>query len=206
VGGQLNDAVLFEDCVFSEHSIDAAAQRAGMRVSGRGAADPTLEKTSCHAITDSDAGYPGADFGYLPSAIRERHEVRLRGHPIRAQSDCQVAKIERAGRNLDQHLSRAWLWDGKIDLNESVNSGALQQLMGTHVTPRSPRFIRLKASVCSRRRGEQALDANLRELTIIALLSLFSLGLAWAYEANLFAMFFAAAAAIAGIEAVRRSL
>jgi hypothetical protein len=41
---------------------------------------------------------------------------------------------------------------------------------------------------------------NLRELTIIALLSLFSLGLAWAYEANLFAMFFAAAAAIAGIE------
>jgi hypothetical protein len=29
------------------------------------------------------------------------------------------------------------------------------------------------------------------------------LGLAWAYEADLFAMFFAAAAAIAGVEAVR---
>jgi hypothetical protein len=66
--------------------------------------------------------------------------------------------------------------------------------------------IRLKASVCSRKRGGRGLDANVRELTIIALVSLFSLGLAWAYEADLFAMFFAAAAAIAGIEAVRRSL
>jgi hypothetical protein len=50
------------------------------------------------------------------------------------------------------------------------------------------------------------LDTNVRELTIIASVSLFSLGLAWAYEADLFAMFFAAAAAIAGVEAVRRSL
>jgi hypothetical protein len=50
------------------------------------------------------------------------------------------------------------------------------------------------------------LDAKVRELTIIALVSFFSLGLAWAYEADLFAMFFAAAAAIAGVEAVRRSL
>ena len=49
------------------------------------------------------------------------------------------------------------------------------------------------------------MDANVRELTIIALLSLFSLGLAWAYDADFFAMFFAAAAAIAGVEAVRQS-
>jgi hypothetical protein len=34
------------------------------------------------------------------------------------------------------------------------------------------------------------LDANVRELTIIALPSLFSLGLAWVYEADFFAMFF----------------
>ena len=50
------------------------------------------------------------------------------------------------------------------------------------------------------------MDANVRELTIIVLVSCFSLGLAWAYEADFFAMFFAAAAAIAGVEAVRRSL
>ena len=57
-----------------------------------------------------------------------------------------------------------------------------------------------------RQRGGQELDAKVRELTIIALVSCFSLGLAWAYEADFFAIFFAAAAAIAGIEAVRRSL
>jgi hypothetical protein len=46
--------------------------------------------------------------------------------------------------------------------------------------------------------GGEGSDAKVRELTIIALVSLISLGLAWAYEADFFAMFFAAAAAIAG--------
>jgi hypothetical protein len=55
-------------------------------------------------------------------------------------------------------------------------------------------------------KGGHGLDAKVRDLTIIALVSCFSLGLAWAYEADLFAMFFAGAAAIAGVEAVRRSL
>jgi hypothetical protein len=54
--------------------------------------------------------------------------------------------------------------------------------------------------------GGEGVDAKVWELTIIALVSLFSLGLAWAYEEDFFAMFFAAAAAIAGVEAVRRSL
>jgi hypothetical protein len=43
---------------------------------------------------------------------------------------------------------------------------------------------------CSRIQKEgQALDAKVGELTIIALVSCFSLGLAWAYEADFFAMF-----------------
>jgi hypothetical protein len=53
---------------------------------------------------------------------------------------------------------------------------------------------------------KEGLDANVREFIIVALVSCFSLGLALAYEADLFAMFFAATAAIAGVEAVRRSL
>ena len=66
--------------------------------------------------------------------------------------------------------------------------------------------ILFEGIVRRRQRGGQLLDAKVRELTIIALLSLLSLGLAWAYEADFFAIFFAAAAAIAGVEAVRRSL
>ena len=62
------------------------------------------------------------------------------------------------------------------------------------------------AGVRQQQMGGEGLDAKVRELPIIALVSLFSLGLAWAYEADFFAMFFAAAAAIAGVEAVRRSL
>jgi hypothetical protein len=50
------------------------------------------------------------------------------------------------------------------------------------------------------------LDEKVRELALISLVACFALGLAWAYEADFFAMFFATAAAIAGVEAVRRTL
>jgi hypothetical protein len=50
------------------------------------------------------------------------------------------------------------------------------------------------------------LDAKVRELTLLTLLACLGLGLAWAYEADYFAMVFAAEAAFAGFEAVRRSL
>jgi hypothetical protein len=43
-----------------------------------------------------------------------------------------------------------------------------------------------------------------RELALISIVACFALALAWAHEANLFAIYFAAAAAIAIIEAVRR--
>ena len=48
-------------------------------------------------------------------------------------------------------------------------------------------------------------NATVKELALITLLSCLALGLAWRYEAYYFAMFFAAAAAIAGVEAMRRS-
>jgi hypothetical protein len=48
-------------------------------------------------------------------------------------------------------------------------------------------------------------DAGVRELALISAIS-FALGLAWIYEADFFAIFFATAAAIAIVEAVRRSV
>jgi hypothetical protein len=50
------------------------------------------------------------------------------------------------------------------------------------------------------------LDPIVRELIALTTLACLGLGLAWAYEADYFAMFFAVAAAFAGVEAVRRSL
>jgi hypothetical protein len=72
------------------------------------------------------------------------------------------------------------------------------------VLSRVPSLVRCYSVAVGKREGR--LDAKVRELTVITLVSLFSLGLAWAYEADFFAMFFAAAAAIAAVEAVRRSL
>jgi hypothetical protein len=50
------------------------------------------------------------------------------------------------------------------------------------------------------------LDPKVLELTLLTTLAYLGLGLAWAYEADYFAIFFAVAAALAGVEAVRRSL
>ena len=50
------------------------------------------------------------------------------------------------------------------------------------------------------------MDPTVRELTLLATLACACLALAWAYEADYFAMVFAVAAALAGVEAVRRSL
>jgi hypothetical protein len=50
------------------------------------------------------------------------------------------------------------------------------------------------------------MDAKVWELAFIAVIACLGLGLAWAHEADFFAMFFAGATAIAAIEAVQRSL
>jgi hypothetical protein len=50
------------------------------------------------------------------------------------------------------------------------------------------------------------MNTRVLELTVICLLACMSLALAWAHEADYFAMFFAAVAAISGVEAIRRLL
>jgi hypothetical protein len=49
-------------------------------------------------------------------------------------------------------------------------------------------------------------DPNVGELALVSGVACASLGLAWFYESDYFAIFFAGAAAIAIFEAVRRSL
>jgi hypothetical protein len=49
-------------------------------------------------------------------------------------------------------------------------------------------------------------DANVKELALISGIACVALGMAWLYEADFFAIFFATAAAIAIVEAVRRSV
>jgi hypothetical protein len=50
------------------------------------------------------------------------------------------------------------------------------------------------------------MDPKVRELGLISALACVCLGLAWAHEVDFFAMFFAAAIALAGIEAARSFL
>jgi hypothetical protein len=50
------------------------------------------------------------------------------------RNDTEVAKIERAGRDLDQHLAIGRLGIGPLDLDQGVDAGAaFRQLVGSHV-------------------------------------------------------------------------
>jgi hypothetical protein len=49
--------------------------------------------------------------------------------------DAEIAKVERARRDLDQHLAVGWLGIGSLDLNQRIDAGtALRQLIGTHIS------------------------------------------------------------------------
>ena len=55
-------------------------------------------------------------------------------------------------------------------------------------------------------RDRAGMDAKTKELVLISLLACLALAMAWRFDADLFAIFFAIAAAIAIGEAVHRSL
>ena len=49
--------------------------------------------------------------------------------------DAEIAKVERARRDLDWH-SVGWPGIGSLDLNQRIDAGtALRQLIGTHMRP-----------------------------------------------------------------------
>jgi hypothetical protein len=72
------------------------------------------------------------------------------------------------------------------------------------VAPGRP-FVHLASCSLSALR-DVYMDRTVLQLSAICLLACLCLALAWAHEADYFAMFFAAAAAISGEEAIRRSL
>jgi hypothetical protein len=55
-------------------------------------------------------------------------------------------------------------------------------------------------------KGRIDVDTTVKELALISVLAVFGLMLAWRVETDYFAMFFGASAAIAMVEAARRSL
>ncbi len=74
-----------------------------------------------------------------------------------------------------------------------------------HIIPSSLNRVRCQISQ-SPRQETSWVDSRVRELILISLLAFGRLALAWPYEADYFAMFFAVAGANAGVEAMRLSL
>ena len=132
------DAVFLEQGVFGEHAINAAAERAFVRVGPRLAAAPALKEISGNAIASLHPRHAWTDFDHFTSAVRKRDEVFAHRHPIAAPRNGEIAEIERARLYLDQHLPMGGLGVGAIDLDERFDPGAaLGQLIGAHDFPPS---------------------------------------------------------------------
>src|ERR1700722_19886649 len=126
-------AVFLKHRVIREHAVDATAERTGMDVGRRLAAEPALEKATRDTIPDLDTGDTRSDRDHLARTIRQRNDVFLDRHAISAPHDAEVAEIERTGFDLHQHLAIGRLGIRPFDLLQGVDTGpAFGQLIGTH--------------------------------------------------------------------------
>jgi len=132
------DAVFLEQGVFGEHAINAAAERAFVRVGRRLAAAPALKEIPGDAIANLHPRHAWTDFDRFAGAVRKRDEVFAHRHAIAAPRNGEIAEIERARLYLHQHLPMGGLGVGAIDLDERFDPGAaFGQLIGTHDFPPS---------------------------------------------------------------------
>src|SRR5580700_6056161 len=128
-----DDAVLFQHGIFGEHAVDRAAERARLHGLARLAARPALEEAARDLVADFYTGDARADRHHLAGAVGQRHGVVAHRHAVGAAHDAEVAEIERAGGDLDQHLAVLRLWLRQIDAGHRFYTGAaLRQLIGTH--------------------------------------------------------------------------
>ena len=107
VRGDFHRALLLQHDVFRQHAVDGAAERGGLHVRRRLAAGPAREEIAGHLVADLHPRDAGADLDHLAGAVGERDDVFLRRHAVGAAHDAEIAEIERAGGDLDQHLAVA---------------------------------------------------------------------------------------------------
>ena len=117
-----------------KHAVDAAAQRALVRVGCRLAATPALKEVAGDAIADLHPADARTDFDHFAGAVRQRNKIFTHCHAIAAAHNGEIAEIERAGSHLHEDLAMCGLWLGTFDLYQRVDAGtAFGQLIGTHV-------------------------------------------------------------------------
>jgi hypothetical protein len=72
---------------------------------------------------------------------------------------------------------------------QTIHNGGLQQLVGMHLGL-APRYSAIGSYRGSTIKGSGGLDTRVRELALLTMLACLGLGLAWAYEADYFAVVF----------------
>src|SRR5580658_5771835 len=131
--GDFDDALFLEHGIFGEHAVDRAAERARLHGLARLAARPALEEAARDLVADFYTRDARADRDHLAGAVGQRHDVVVHRHAIGAAHDAEVAEIERAGRDLDQHLAVLRFRLRQIDASDRFYTGAaFGQLIGTH--------------------------------------------------------------------------
>ncbi len=68
------------------------------------AAGPALEETAGDPVAGLHARDAGADLDHFAGAVGQRNEIVAHRHAVGAAHDAEIAKIERTGCDLNQHL------------------------------------------------------------------------------------------------------
>jgi len=135
--GDFDDAVLLQHDVFGEHAVDGAAQRRCAGVRSHFAAGPALEEAAGHLVAGLDARDAGTNLDHLAGAVGKRNEIFAHRHAVGTANDAEVAEIERAGGDLQQHLTVKCFGVGRSTV-ASASIPAPPWVIDTHACVLSP--------------------------------------------------------------------
>src|SRR5271165_166876 len=112
VFGNLDQSLLIEHDVFSQHTVDVAAERAALFGGIRRAVDPVLHEDAGHALADLYSVHSLADRNNLAGSIRTGNARQSEPWIVLAEYHQQVAIVQRHGMYPDQSLTVKRLWRG----------------------------------------------------------------------------------------------
>src|SRR5262245_30266929 len=109
------------DAVFAQHAIEGAAEIRAHLFLARLAAEPTLEKTACHAVASLEARDTDADAFHHARAIGQWHQRKFLPRAIAALHREEIAIVDGHSLQLHQHLPGAGCGHGLLDQHHGVD-------------------------------------------------------------------------------------
>ena len=130
--GKFEDAHLAERAILRRHAVNTAAQRPGRIAVLHFTRHPALAVQRCYPVAHLERGHAATHLDHLAGAVAQRNNHVLLSARELPRHHHQIAKVERSGVHLDEHLPGSDARHGKINDFERRNRFAHTVLVSFH--------------------------------------------------------------------------